>query len=77
MRRATISLDIAVFDVIGNVVVDWTRTTVYIEPDDNECLSGITFLQGCYTGTNPGPPMQFHMGNKKTETYRNIPAGQT
>jgi len=49
MRRATISLDIAVFDVIGNVVADWTRTTVYIEPGDNECLSGITFSQGCYT----------------------------
>ena len=57
-------------------MADWTQTTVFIESGGTDCVSGITFLKECYSGTNPGPPMQLHLGNKKTETYRD-PAGQT
>ena len=76
MCRPTINLDVAVFDAAQNVVCNWTRTIAYVEQGGYDCVSGVSFLLGCYTGTNPGPPIQFHMGNKKTETYRNIPAGQ-
>lgn len=70
-------LDVAVFDVAGEVILDWQRLDVSVEPTDDETpVSGWLPFRWGYTATNPGPPMQAHIGSTKTVVVKMVQAGQ-
>lgn len=70
-------IDVAIRDPQNGVVVRWTRTEVGIEADDGEePLSGLLVFRKAYTATNPGKPVQLHIGTNKSEIFRNVPSGR-